>query len=68
MSSASLFSQEIINNKLELNGDFQFGPTVSSGDWVKDWGIVCGFSHLDDNTDPVFMARYNTELDASELR
>ena len=32
LSSASLFSQEIINNKLELNGDFQFGPTVSSGE------------------------------------
>ncbi|WP_373125549.1 hypothetical protein [Bacteroides sp. HPS0048] len=68
LSSASLFSQEIINNKLELNGDFQFGPTVSSGDWVKDWGHRLWFSHLDDNTDPVFMARYNTELDASELR
>lgn len=38
LSSASLFSQEIINNKLELNGDFQFGLTVSCGDWVKDWG------------------------------
>lgn len=68
LSSASLFSQEVINNKLELNGDFQFGPTVSCGDWVKDWGHRLWFSHLDDNTDPVFMARYNTELDASELR
>lgn len=68
LSSASLFSQEIINNKLELNGDFQFGPTVSSGDWVKDWGHYLWFSHLDDNTDPVFMARYNTGVDASELR
>lgn len=68
LSSASLFSQEVINNKLELNGDFQFGPTVSCGDWVKDWGHRLWFSHWDDNTDPVFMARYNTELDASELR
>ena len=68
LSSTSLFSQEIINNKLELNGDFQFGPTVSCGDWVKDWGHRLWFSHWDDNTDPVFMARYNTELDASELR
>ena len=68
LSSASLFSQEIINNKLELNGDFQFGLTVSCGDWVKDWGHRLWFSHWDDNTDPVFMARYNAELDASELR
>ena len=68
LSSASLFSQEVINNKLELNGDFQFGPTISYGDWVKDWGHRLWFSHWDDNTDPVFMARYNMELDASELR
>ena len=68
LSTTSLFSQEVINNNLELNGDLQFGPTISYGDWVKDWGHRLWFSHWDDNSDPVFMARYNTGSDASELR
>ncbi|WP_224205952.1 hypothetical protein [Bacteroides salyersiae] len=68
LSTTSLFSQEVINNNLELNGDLQFGPTISYGDWVKDWGHRLWFSHWDDNSDPVFMARYNTGSDTSELR
>ena len=42
--SVNLFTQEVINNKLELNNDFQFGPTVPSGDWVEGWGIVYGLA------------------------
>lgn len=53
---------------IQSDGDFQFGPNISYGDFVKGWGHRLWFSHMDDNTDPVFMARYNTGADASEIR
>lgn len=46
LSSASLFSQEIINNKLELNGDFQFGPTDVIWRLGEGLGHRLWFSHL----------------------
>lgn len=49
---------------LKLNGDLQFMGDIPVG----NWGHHFWFSNLGDNSDPVFIARYNAAADASELR
>lgn len=57
-------SKGIESDGLKLNGDLQFVGDIP----LENWGHHLWFSNLGDNTDPIFMARYNAALDASELR
>lgn len=47
-----------------VDGDLQLGDEGSMG----DLGFHLWFNKKDDNTDPIFISRYNTQQDASELR
>lgn len=47
-----------------VDGDLQLGDKGSMG----DLGFHLWFNNKDDNTDPIFISRYNTQQDASELR
>lgn len=62
--NGTIKSQTIQTNTVQSEGDFRFGTFIPVG----SWGHRLWFSHMDDNTDPIFMARYNTGQDASELR
>lgn len=62
--NGTIRSKGIESDGIKLNGDLQFVGDVSLG----NWGHHLWFSNLGDNTDPIFMARYNAASDASELR
>lgn len=53
-----------VNGSVRSNGDLQLGENGEMG----NWGSRLWFNHKNDNTDPVFISRYNVASDASELR
>ena len=55
-SSVCVSAQQLINDDLQLG-------TSSAG-----WGARLWFSGPNDNTDPLFISRYNVQYDVSELR
>jgi len=53
-----------VNGSIRSNGDLQLGEDGVIG----NWGSRLWFNHKNDNTDPVFISRYNVAPDVSELR
>ena len=62
--NGTIRSKALQTDGIQSYGDLQLGGDTPVG----SWGDRLWFSHRDNNTDPIFMSRYNTSPDASELR
>ena len=62
--NGTIRSKALQTDGIQSYGDLQLGGDTP----VSSWGDRLWFSHRDNNTDPIFMSRYNTSPDASELR
>ena len=65
--AVALFSITGFSQDLNINGSLRVGSLIPGLTDVPQWGKRLYFSGAAENSDPLWMARYNTGPDASEL-